>query len=304
MTKSKHGKLALFLLAAVALGGFACELINPTTHVGNGQLYMSGDPKFDAYFKEVYALQAQAAAFEDDERAARKPLVAELSLTLDSSDDYIAQAAHDRMTAAAQSFGGGAKLEVGDADAHFVTASSTRGDAKTERLMNAIEANVHAELVRAKALDVAGPRADTLMQTGKDLEPTLKDVFGKVSPQKPNEVRPELSSAQDALYSISHAARRDSQKAHAFVDALQRAVSIGPAPEGDTPATGSAPIDAGIDAEVADAAEEAAAKPPPPPPVVHHPVVTQQPVTTYQPPPPPPPTATATATSTGEVFNP
>ena len=267
----------------------ACSLLMTPSRVRDGQLYQPGDPRYDAYFTDVHGLQADGATFGDDVRAARRPLVDELKLTMDSSESTISEVAHERIEAATSALGGGAKLEIEGDQVRFVTANGSRGDAETERLILALETDARAEVARAKRLNAVPVKADALLQTGHELQTHVADDFAKVGGQKPSEVRQELSASFDVVSTVSANAKRAAHDAEAFVADLQRAVAIGAAPTGEMAPPSTTP-DAGVATTDASAppAKSAATPTRPTAPSVYHP-----------PPPPPPQPA-----STGEVFNP
>lgn len=290
-----------------AIGGMtmfavACSFFMPQSHVRDGALYLPGDAKYDAYFNDVHAVQAESATFADDLRAGRRPLVEALKLTMDSPESAIVQGAHERMLAAVTALGGGAKLDVVGFEAHIVTANGTRGDADTDRLLGALESDARAELDRAKRMAAIQPKSDLALQTGHTLEPTVRDDFLKVNAEKAAEVRRELIASFDVLANVSADAKRGAREAQTFVEDIQRAVAVGAPPVGDAPATASgssSEADAGEGASGADAGMQATpTAAPKPPPQVYHP-----PPQVYHPPPPRPAPQPA-PTSTGEVFNP
>src|SRR5262249_40054150 len=84
-------------LAGVVLrSAVACDM--PTSKVAQGQLYLSGEQRFDAYFRDVHAIQVWAAQWPEDKRQTRKPLVSILDLTPDAADVTIIQATHEKIS--------------------------------------------------------------------------------------------------------------------------------------------------------------------------------------------------------------
>ena len=74
--------MALFLLGGTA----SCELLMPQTKTDKGQLYASGDPRYDNYFQEVHKLQLNATNWKSEEAAARKPVTTALGFGPDAED--------------------------------------------------------------------------------------------------------------------------------------------------------------------------------------------------------------------------
>ena len=82
---SKTRFLTPVFLGALAAFAIACDI--PNSKVGQGQLYLSGEARYDAYFKDVHAIQVWAAQWPEDKRQTRKPLITFLDLTPDAVDD-------------------------------------------------------------------------------------------------------------------------------------------------------------------------------------------------------------------------
>ena len=64
---------AFAIIAAIAATSPAisgCDLILQPTKVGNGQLYQSGDGKYDPYFNSVHQEQLAAANWPEESKAA------------------------------------------------------------------------------------------------------------------------------------------------------------------------------------------------------------------------------------------
>jgi hypothetical protein len=308
------------LLAAVVASAALAACLGSQSRVHEGALYRTGESAYDAYFKDVHDLQLVDAAFEDEKKASRKPLVDALELTPDPSDGIVMQLSHERILAAAASLGA-TKLEVTDDGAHFMTSTGTRGGADTEKLIFAIEATVASELVRAQKLKDVQPRVEAALKNGHDLEPHVKEDFTKYGAQKPIEVREEMSGSIDALTVVNHHARREARGAESFVRELARAVTTGGA-SGDAGSAGNASSvwpamsarPSAVAAPSASSSSSSAASspsaprlPPPPPPARPSPPANNggapkpPPPPATDPPKPPPPPKPA---STGEVFNP
>ena len=287
--------------ACIAVLAAACSLLTGPSRVREGALYRTGETQYDAYFKEVHDVQVAASTWNDDKKAARKPIVDALQLTADTSDSTIAQLVHEQVEAAQSSLGT-AELKVTGDDVKLVSGTGSRGSIDT--LATALEATAKGEIDRAKKMKSLPPRIETLLKTGHDLEPHAKEDFAKVGGQKPFEVKAELTASFDVLGAIATNAKREVRSAESFVADLQRAVALGPAATAAVADAGAAPA--------VTATTNPPATPRPPPKPQPHP----QPTSTGQaalpkpaPPPPadPPPPKPAPApkpTSTGEVFNP
>lgn len=272
------------LVLAAALFIASCNLFEGGTHVHEGQLYQPGLANYDAYFKEVHELQLATAGWPDQKRAARRPLVDLLKLSLDAADVTIAQATHERMIGAAHE-AGATHLELKGDDAKVVVAGGdARTDPATKDFFRAIETSVKAELARRKALRDIPPRIDELSKVGRELEPKVRDDFAKHGGSLTGDVKDELVASYEVLNTLSASARNEAREAEDFVSVLERSISAEPTeplpkPEG-TPVGPPPPKP-----KPTGAPPPATAKPPPP-------------ATTNKPPPPKP-------TGGGdEVFNP
>src|SRR5579863_4152116 len=114
-------------------------MLNGPSRVGQGQLYTSGNPNYDAYFRDVHQQQVEAASWGDDKKGAHKSLVSSLELTPDAPDVTIVQAAHETSSKVAKQ-PGSVHLDI-DGTAAKVVASGGAGDGGA--LFKAIEDTAH-----------------------------------------------------------------------------------------------------------------------------------------------------------------
>lgn len=198
----------------------ACGALGAPSKVRAGELYVSGSPRYDAYFGEVHAEQVAAAAWPDERKRARKPLMDALKLTGEASDATVVQMTKDGMS------GGVLHLEIRGTEAHVVVASAVRHDAPRDLVIVGVEQTAQAEMARAKKLADLPLRLEDLAKAGHALEAHLGEDFGAQG-QKPFDVRAELYVSYDAIAAISGAAKRERQLADQFVSDLGRAVSAG-----------------------------------------------------------------------------
>ena len=279
------------LVLAAALFIASCNLFESGTRVREAQLYQPGIAPYDAYFKEVHELQVATASWPDQKRAARRPLVDLLKLSLDAADVTIAQATHERMIGAAHD-AGATHLELkGDEPKVIAAGGEARVDAATKDFFRAIEGSVKAELARRKALRDLPPRIDDLTKVGRELEPKVRDDFAKHGGDLTSDVKAELTASYEVLSTLSASARNEAREAEDFVSVLERAIAAQPSEPLPTPegsAKGPAPKP-----------KPTGAAPPPKPPSTGNP---PPPATTSKPPPPPPPKPTGGGGD--EVFNP
>ena len=212
----------LVVVGALAMGApLGCEI--PQGKVGQGQLYLSGEARYDAYFRDVHNIQVWAAEWPDDRKATRRPLLSILDLTPDAADVTIIQATHEKMSNLSRD-GGGTKLDTFVEDAKVTVTGSAHSD---QGLFRAIEETASGELQRAKKLNMMLPKMDELAKVGRSLEPHVSETFQKQTPGKVTEVRQELSASLNVLGTINSGARRAMRECDDFVSDLQRAVATG-----------------------------------------------------------------------------
>jgi len=183
-------------VACTALAG--CDLITPTK-TANGQLYQSGDGRYDSYFAAVHQEQVAAASWSDDAKAARKPIVTALDLRPGASNATILAATRDK-----------------------------KGDAS---LGSAIEQTTAAESERARRLTAAAAKLDDLQKRGEELKKqTAEDRKNlgadKADPkkvEKKDEIKREMAAAVDAVESMASDARKGAKEAEELATKLRAA---------------------------------------------------------------------------------
>lgn len=189
--------LVLSLCAmAAATSALGCAL--QPTKVGHGQLYHSGDGRYDPYFDTVHREQMEAADWKNDGKTSRQPITGALSLPIDASNYRIFAAARSKREAP---------------------------------LGGAIEQTTIGESTRAKRLHAIAARLDELHRRGADLE-TLADDERKnmgadradpAKVKKKDEVKREVSAAMDAVDALASDARRGSKEAAELASKLKAA---------------------------------------------------------------------------------
>ncbi len=281
------------VMAVLWLGAAACSVLGAPSRVRGGQLFSSGSARYDAFFGEVHAQQVAAAAWPEERKSARKPLVDALKLGVEADDAAIAQSTKDRLSS------GVLRLEVQGTDVHVVEASAAHHDGSHD-VFAALEQTAHAEVARANKLAEVPARAATLAKTGHDLEAHIGEDFAGEG-QKPFDVREELHASYDVLQVIAEGAQRERRIADQFVAELGRAVSTGteaPVAPLVQPKTKPVPVTSKPEPPPPRPATKPAPRPPPPP---AGPVARPEPVAVA---PKPPPPAPKPKSETNEVFNP
>ena len=227
--KARRSWFVVALLASLACTALpACDGFLSSSKVAQGQRYQSDDPRYDPYFDSVHQAQVAAAAWPDDKKAARRPLVNALSLTPTASDDTIVGATRERVRKAG---GGGAKLDL--ASAH-VTPSGTNDGA----LFAAVEETVRLELDRAHKLKEKSDKLEEMAKHGEALKESADKEFSnrgadkadEKKTDKSRETRRELGGAVDATRSLARDAAKGSREAQDFLEDLGAALEAKDAP--------------------------------------------------------------------------
>ncbi|HEY8075316.1 MAG TPA: hypothetical protein VIF62_14425, partial [Labilithrix sp.] len=190
----------LFALGLFVLGLAACDAFS-RSKVARGELYQSGDGRYDPYFTAVHEQQVSAATWQDDKKAARKSLVKALDVAPSASDGTLVDATRSRVA------------KTGSADG---------------TLASAVEETKRAELDRAVHLKAAALRLDDLTKQGKSYEEEAKREYENRGAMKADdkksdkmsEVRRELDGAVDACSSLAHDAKKGAKEAQDFVEDL------------------------------------------------------------------------------------
>jgi hypothetical protein len=206
-------------LACAALALAPACMLNPASRTAQGQLYTSGNPTYDAFFRDVHQHQVDAASWGDDKKTAHHALVGALDLTPDAPDVTIVQATHEASSKVAKQ-AGSVRLDVDGTTAHVVASSGTDGGA----LFHAIEDSAHQELERAKRLHGEGPKLDALTKTANDLEGRVKADFDKYGTAKENEVASEILATIDVIAKLRTRADGEARESEDFVADLERAL--------------------------------------------------------------------------------
>jgi hypothetical protein len=203
----------------VSLLATSC-MLGGESRLAQGQLYATGDPNYDGFFRDVHQQQVDEASWGDDKKGAHKSLVASLDLTPDAPEVTIIQVTHESSSKVARQ-PGSVRLEIDGTTAH-VTASGVTGDGGA--LFHAIEDTAHLELERAKRLRGVEPKLDALTKQGAELETHVKADFGKFGGGKGNDVANELTSAHEILTKLKARAESEARESEDFVADLGRAL--------------------------------------------------------------------------------
>ncbi len=204
-------------IAALSLG--ACMLTGES-RIAQGQLYTSGNPTYDAFFRDVHQQQVDEGTWHDDEKSLHKSLATTLELTPDAPEVTIVQAAHEGSSKVAKQ-PGSVRLEL-DGPAPHVVVNGGAGDASA--LFHAVEDTARQELDRAKRLHAVEPKIEALAKQESDLESHVKADFSRYGDTKANEVSGELNATRDVLAKLKARAQAEARESEDFVADLGRAL--------------------------------------------------------------------------------
>lgn len=219
--KSRLSSVVLAVCLACAAAP-ACETFG-SSKVAQGQLYKSGDGRYDPFFESVHQQQIEASSWSDDRRGARKPITVALDVTPNASESTILEALRAR--------------------------AKTNGDA--EKLVPAVQETMKADAERAQKLRAAADKLDALTKEGREHAEEARREYDNRGADKADEqksermrdVRRELNAATDVCDGLARDARKLAQDAERFGDDMERALGgnvkverPAPGPKKDEPA--------------------------------------------------------------------
>lgn len=223
MKRRSIGRSSLAIVFCTLLAGAAvgCDMleIGVKSKVAEGQLYSSGEGRFDLYFQKVHGEQVAAKSWDADKKGARKPLAAYVGVGEAQSN----AALFDAVKAKAQ--GGPYKLEVEGGAPKVVVPP--KGDAALAR---AAEESVRLHLTHAKRVKDTGAKADDLAREGEGLEPAVKQRYAASGGDKEREVKRELKAAVVSMRHVARDAKHEDSDVEDFVKGLAEALGA-PAPK-------------------------------------------------------------------------
>jgi hypothetical protein len=200
--------LAIVLgVVSSALGG--CDMFVGSTKVANGQLYQSGDGRYDAYFNAVHQEQVASGHWSEESKSARKPIVTALNLRAGASNSVILSAMREK-----------------------------KDDASVNA---AVHQTIAAEQERARKLTSAASKLDDMQKHGEDLKKQAiedkknlgVDKADEKKSAKKDEIKREMNAAVDAVESMADDARKGAKEAEELVSKLKASAGK---PDEDHPA--------------------------------------------------------------------
>jgi hypothetical protein len=278
---------AFVLGLAFVVSFSACDYILQPTKTGKGELYQSGNGKYDPYFATVHQEQAAAKNWPDEAKASRKPIVSALNVMPDASNTTILRSTRDK-----------------------------KGDSA---LAGPIEQTTLSEIDRAHRLASAAAKLDDLLKQGEELKRQTaedrknlgSDKADEHKREKADEVKHEMAAAVDAVDTMSSKAHKGAKEAEELAIKLKAAWTGKSEDERPIPAAEEKKEEKKEDEKKEEKKEDKtkpAAKKPAPPPAAKKPPPAQKPA---EPPPAPKPPEekpapkpAPTQQPADEVFNP
>jgi len=204
--------LALVVALAASAPLTGCSLFLGETKTAQGQLYQSGDTRYDPYFDTVHREQVAATSWPDHAKESRKPIISALNLRPGASNGTILTATREVKT-------GAAALGV------------------------PVEQTTTSEAERARKLSAEVKRLEELKEQGNELKKqaaTDKENMGAQKADdkavaKKDDIKRELGAAIDALAKMISDARHGAKEAEELAMKLKAAWTGRPEDEQPSP---------------------------------------------------------------------
>ncbi len=219
-----RGLILTVLLSLAAVAASGCEKPPAKSVVAQGQLYTSGNAKFDPLFARIYAAQSQPTPPSEEEHASRKPLE-KLFAPQPMPDDRTLFAAVGKRVVALG--GTGFRLDASGSDAKVVAHEGTKKD---PALVKASEEATRLELAHHKRVRA---RITDLEDIDREIDHATLEAKRHGDETSPD-VRRELAAGASSIKKHLAAVRK-ADGSEAFLTSLAFALS------GNRPKTRPAP---------------------------------------------------------------
>lgn len=194
-------KLRITLLCC-ALALAACELGGKPAKMSGGELYQSGDAKYDPYLKKVHEEQVAAAEWVEQSKGARKPLTRALNLPPNAGNATILEAA---------------KSKKSDGAVH----SAAEETANLERSF------IEKQKVNADRLDkLAADGAELKKQATEDRRNMAADKADPEKVEKKEEIKREVSAAADIAAHLRDDAKKGVVEGEKLIEGLKKELDV------------------------------------------------------------------------------
>lgn len=190
-----------FLCCALALT--ACEGFGgKRSKMSGGELYQSGDTKYDGFLKKVHEEQVAAAEWTEQSKGARKPLTRALNLPPNAGNATILDAA---------------KSKKADSAVH----SAAEETAALERSF------IEKQKVNADRLDkIAAEGAELKKQATEDRRNMGADKADPEKVDKKEEIKNEVAAAAEIAMNLRDDAKKGVVEAEKLIDGLKKELGI------------------------------------------------------------------------------
>lgn len=197
--QTRIARLALLFALGLAPVTSGCGLLNGPTKTAKGELYTSGDGRYDPYFDAVHREQTAAQGWKEEEKSARRPIVSALNLEPGASNYAIL---------------GAVKKKKGEAS-----------------LGSAVSETTNAERERARRMKAAADKLAEMKKRGEELKKQAAadkknagaDKADEKKAAKKDEIKRELSAAVDAVDDLESDARDNAKTASELASKLRPA---------------------------------------------------------------------------------
>lgn len=196
----KRTFVILTLAAALAVPLAGCSFFLGETKTSQGQLYQSGDTRYDPYFDTVHREQVAAASWEDHAKEARKPIITALNLRPGASNSTILTATRE--------------VKSGAAALGLPIEQTTAAEGERARKLN-------AEVKRLEELKEQGEQLRKQAATDKENMGAQKADDKAVA--KKDEIKRELAACVSALEKMISDARHGAREADELATKLHPA---------------------------------------------------------------------------------
>jgi len=215
--------LGALLLGMAALGSASASAGcagETAARVATGQPVTTGNSEFDAFFKQVNELRAEAAKADEDEAGARLLLVKALALPEEAGADTTVKAAGERAKKLREA-GLMLHLEL-TPEAKLVTRGKG-GGSEGEAATKAIEEAARSSLALVRRMNELEARAADLQNKRRALRSKTQAELG----ERAEEVERELSASEGVIAEAAELGGKSAGSASQFVLSLAAAVETG-----------------------------------------------------------------------------
>jgi hypothetical protein len=190
---------AALLLTASLLG--ACNLLGSPgpSVVAKGEYYSAGKPAFDSFFIQLYELQVELLGAPNEPKQARGDVAKSLGLTVDASDDSLAQRLREELKKLQQQ-GLRARFEVPESPAADASVTLHTSESAASSPLRSSLPEQGTRLVRSRnRMQAIVEALEKLRVMAVLLDSNVERDFRVEGPWKRDEVRRNLNDGQKLI---------------------------------------------------------------------------------------------------------